>query len=152
VRRTCTTRPSATSELPELPTSVTSRRMVKQRRRDTQPELALRRALYGRGWRYRVDVAPIAGMRRRADLVFTRARVAVFVDGCFWHVCPAHATRPKSNPAWWQAKLEANAARDRDTDRCLRAAGWNVVRVWEHDSIEQAVRSVEKALQASDRG
>ncbi len=115
-----------------------SARMARQGRRDTAPELMLRRALHRRGLRYRVD-APLPGMpRRRADLLFTRARLAVFVDGCFWHACPVHATHPASNPHWWRAKLEANVARDRDTDARLLAAGWSVLRFWEHADMEAA--------------
>lgn len=119
--------------------------MVHQRRRDTGPEMAIRRLLYARGLRYRVDV-PLPGMRRRADLVFISARVAVFVDGCFWHDCPQHGTRPKSNAAWWAEKIEANANRDRDTDRRLVADGWIVVRVWEHEIPEVAAIRVAEAV------
>lgn len=111
--------------------------MQRQGRRDTKPELALRRAVWSRGLRYRVDVEPVPG-RRRADLVFTKAKVAIYVDGCFWHSCPTHATIPKANRDWWVAKLEANARRDRDTDRGLAAAGWMGIRVWEHEPMDQA--------------
>ena len=85
-------------------------------------------------------------MRRRADLVFPRARVAVFVDGCFWHRCPRHATSPKNNAAWWATKLDGNVARDRDTDERLAAAGWTVVRIWEHEDPVTAADAVEVAL------
>ncbi len=125
--------------------------MQHQGRRDTAPELALRREVWRRGLRYRVDVAPIRG-RRRADLVFTRAKVAVYVDGCFWHRCPVHATTPKANRAWWVAKLDANAARDRATDRDLDAAGWTVVRVWEHEQPAAAASRVLAAARARGRG
>lgn len=120
--------------------------MQRQARRDTKPELALRREIWRRGLRYRVDVAPIAGLRRRADMVFSRARVAVYVDGCYWHRCPAHATVPKANRDWWVAKLEANVQRDRDTDARLGAAHWEVVRVWEHEAIADAADRVETAV------
>jgi DNA mismatch endonuclease (patch repair protein) len=122
--------------------------MRRQRRRDTAAELAVRREVWRRGLRYRVDARPLRELRRRADLVFSRARVAVYIDGCFWHRCPEHGTLPKSNHDWWREKLEANVRRDRDTDERLRAAGWSVVRVWEHedavgaaDRIEASVRS-----------
>lgn len=121
-------------------------RMREQRRRDTAPELALRRELHRRGRRYRVDRAPLPGLRRRADLVFPTARVAVFVDGCFWHCCPVHGTRPKNNAGWWAAKLDTNVARDRDTDTRLADAGWRVVRVWEHEDAVTAADTVDRAL------
>src|SRR4051794_29297360 len=102
------------------------RQMSSQRRVDTEPEMAIRRRLHSDGLRYRVDFAPLAGLRRRADIVFTRAKVAVFIDGCFWHSCPIHATQPAANATWWNAKLQANVARDRETDIRLREAGWTV--------------------------
>lgn len=117
--------------------------MQRQARRDTNAELALRRELWRRGLRYRVDVAPIRGLRRRADVVFSRSMVAVYVDGCYWHSCPVHATVPKANREWWMAKLEANVVRDRDTDRQLRDAGWEVIRVWEHEDVTVAADRVE---------
>lgn len=76
---------------------------------------------------------PEPGIRRRADILFTKARVAVFVDGCFWHKCPVHGTEPKANAEWWRAKLQRNVERDRDTDRRLEEAGWTVIRLWEHE-------------------
>jgi len=121
-------------------------RMQATRRRDTKPELALRRELHRRGRRYRVDRAPLPGMRRRADLVFPRHKVAVYVDGCFWHSCPLHATTPKTNTEWWTAKLAANQARDRDTDQRLRTAGWTTVRIWEHVPPADAADTVENQL------
>lgn len=108
-------------------------RFSRQKVRDTAPELALRRLLHARGLRYRVDVPPLPGLRRRADVVFTRARLAVFVDGCFWHRCPEHGTSPKNNAEWWRDKLDRNVQRDRDTDRTLTDAGWQVLRFWEHE-------------------
>nr|WP_281964768.1 very short patch repair endonuclease [Serinicoccus marinus] len=124
--------------------------MSRQRRRDTDPEMALRRALHARGLRFRVD-APLPGMpRRRPDLIFTRRRVAVFVDGCFWHGCPEHATSPTNNAEWWAAKLATNVARDRDTDARLAEQGWRSVRIWEHTVIGDAVRMVEDALDRTE--
>ena len=125
--------------------------MQANRRRDTAPELALRRELHRRGRRYFVDRAPLRGLRRRADLVFPRYRVAVYVDGCFWHSCPEHGTIPKSNTAWWKAKLDANRARDHDTDQRLRDAGWTPIRIWEHRGVAEAASEVEQALRASTR-
>lgn len=122
--------------------------MERQGRRDTKPELALRKELWRRGLRYRVDVAPIRGLRRRADLVFTRSKVAVYVDGCFWHSCPTHATVPKANREWWVAKLAANVDRDRDTDARLGDEGWMVVRVWEHEGVTEAADRVEAIVRS----
>lgn len=120
--------------------------MERQVRRDTKPELDLRRELWRRGLRYRVDLAPIRGMRRRADVVFSRAMVAVYVDGCFWHRCPEHATVPKANREWWIAKLEANVQRDRGTDARVREAGWLALHVWEHEPVQAAADRVEVAV------
>lgn len=133
---------------PSPPASSGAARRVMQgnRRRDTRPELALRRALHARGYRYRVDRAPVASLRRRADMVFTRHRVAVFVDGCFWHGCPQHGTAPRTNTGYWSAKIARNVERDRDTDARLREAGWRVVRVWEHETTEGGVGKVLAAL------
>ncbi|GAF43362.1 very short patch repair endonuclease [Rhodococcus wratislaviensis] len=124
----------------------TSARMRAQRRRDTAPELALRRELHRRGVRYYVDRAPMKGVRRRADLVFPRRKVAVYVDGCFWHSCPQHATFPKNNAQWWAEKLAGNVTRDRDTDTRLADAGWTVVRIWEHENPAVAADRVQEAL------
>ncbi len=130
---------------------VVRKRMRAQRRRDTKPEMALRRVLHAGGRRFFVDRAPLVGVRRRADLVFPRARVAVFVDGCFWHGCPEHGTVPKRNREWWVEKIDGNRARDRDTDRRLSEAGWSVVRVWEHDEATVAADHVEQTLDALAR-
>ena len=115
------------------------RRMQAVRRRDTGLEMRLRSALHRMGFRYQVDRSPLPEVRRRADLVFPTERIAVFVDGCFWHLCPIHATWPKSNAGWWREKLEANRARDTSTDAQLRARGWTVVRIWGHEPVEDAV-------------
>jgi len=114
--------------------------MQLQRERDTAPELALRRELHRRGLRYRVDLPAVPGTkRRRIDIAFTKARVAVFVDGCFWHGCPEHGQRAHSiNGDDWPSKIENNRHRDDDTDQRLRAAGWAVIRVWEHDDMLSA--------------
>ncbi len=121
-------------------------RMKRQVRRDTRPELALRKHLHAAGLRYRVDFKPLPDMRRKADIVFTRAKVAVYVHGCFWHRCPLHATRPKSNAAWWEEKLSRNVERDADTRQQLEAAGWVVVEVWEHEAPKDAARRVQDVV------
>jgi DNA mismatch endonuclease (patch repair protein) len=117
-------------------------RMSAQACRDTTPELALRSALHRLGLRFRVHRRPLPAMRREADLVFPGSRVAVFVDGCFWHCCPEHATEPRTNRDWWRHKLAGNQARDQDTNRRLREAGWIPVRVWEHEPVEYAATRV----------
>lgn len=133
-------------EEPPRTTRQISARMSRQRQRDTGPEVALRKILHARGWRFRVD-APLPGLpRRRADILFSRRRVAVFVDGCFWHVCPEHGTRPANNGPWWHAKLKRNVERDRETDTHLLNAEWQVVRCWEHTSADEAADVVESTL------
>lgn len=125
--------------------------MQNTRRRDTPSEVALRKALHRRGLRYRVDFAPLQGLRRRADIVFPRLKIAVFCDGCFWHLCPSHGSIPRQNREWWTRKLEANACRDADTTAQLEAAGWSVVRVWEHEDLNDAVRRVESIVKERRR-
>ncbi|MFD8000615.1 very short patch repair endonuclease [Streptomyces mirabilis] len=120
--------------------------MSRQGSRDTAPEIAVRRLLHRAGLRYRVNV-PVPGMPRRTiDIVFGKAKVAIFLDGCFWHGCPVHATHPKANAEWWRAKLDKNMARDRETTDLLRSAGWTVLRFWEHESAEDVARRITAAL------
>src|SRR5262245_53662406 len=107
--------------------------MARQATRDTAPEVNLRRELHRRGLRFRVSSPPLEGLRSRADIVFIGPRIAIYVDGCFWHSCPEHGTVPSSNREWWSHKLERNRARDRACDQALSSAGWRVVRVWEHE-------------------
>jgi DNA mismatch endonuclease, patch repair protein len=123
--------------------------MRRQRRRDTSPEVAIRRRVHAAGLRFRVDCRPLPSLRRSADIVFGRARVAVFVDGCFWHGCPEHGTWPKANADSWRSKIEANRARDADTNRLVSDAGWIVVRIWEHEDVDDAARRVLDAVNAA---
>jgi DNA mismatch endonuclease, patch repair protein len=126
--------------------------MRSNRRRDTRPELAVRRLVHGAGLRYRVDYAPLRDQRRlRADLVFTRAKVAVFVDGCFWHGCPQHHTVAKSNADFWAAKVADNRARDKRVTATLGAAGWTVLRFWEHEDPADVVTRIVDAVLAPFR-
>ncbi|MFJ6069606.1 very short patch repair endonuclease [Streptomyces sp. NPDC093065] len=139
-----------------IPSSASvSARMSRQGSRDTAPEIAVRRLLHASGMRYRVNV-PVPGMTRRTiDIVFPRARVAIFLDGCFWHGCPQHATQPKSNAEWWRAKLDKNMARDTETSGHLQDQGWAVLRFWEHESSEEVaarVRAVVKRRLAEQAG
>lgn len=129
--------------VPEASSPQALRRMQGQRRSGTRPEWAIRRLVHARGLRYRVDVPlPVAGTRRRADMLFAGPKVVVFIDGCYWHACPIHGTKPKANASWWADKLAANVQRDRDTDRRLSELGWRVVRVWEHENPTQASERV----------
>jgi DNA mismatch endonuclease (patch repair protein) len=118
------------------------------RRKDTRPEQRIRSLLHRRGFRFRVDhpIRTAAGRKRRTDIAFTRQKLAVFVDGCFWHQCPDHCRLPERNRDYWEAKLGGNAERDRLVDRELRETGWTVLRLWEHESPERMAAAVERAL------
>lgn len=128
------------------------RTMKANRRRDTKPELRIRSALHRSGLRFRVDTAPLAGVRRRADIVLTRVHVAVFIDGCFWHGCPEHFIPPKTNADYWRQKIQRNRDRDKDTDRILADEGWTVLRFWEHENPNEAANAIVKAWRAGVDG
>ena len=130
---------------PSPPAERDRRRLVRQRRRDTKPEVLIRKELFRLGLRYRVD-HPLPVPRRRADIVFPRERVAVFVDGCFWHRCPEHGTIPANNSEWWRAKLETNVNRDEATDARLESHGWLPVRVWEHEDHQVAAAKIQATV------
>ena len=127
-----------------------SANMKANRRTDTKPELALRHALHRLGYRYRKDyrLDLDSGRRVRPDIAFTARKVAVFVDGCFWHACPEHGSKPRANEWYWGPKLIKNVERDRVNDAALILAGWTVVRLWEHVPLDEAVRTVVTALTA----
>ncbi|CAL9551541.1 hypothetical protein SUDANB54_04440 [Streptomyces sp. enrichment culture] len=128
-----------------------SARMSRQASKNTGAELAVRRLLHAAGLRYRVEY-PVPGMpRRRLDVAFPRAKVAVLIDGCFWHGCPQHATQPKANAEWWRSKLDRNMARDRETTEHLLAAGWTVLRFWEHTPAEEIAATVRAAVDREKR-
>lgn len=140
---------SGTAENSWASTLAVRGRMQRQRTRDTEPELAVRRLLHAAGLRYRVDVAPLEGLRRRADIVFPRAKVAVFVDGCFWHGCPQHGSRRTvANPHYWEGKARRNQEKDADTDAKLQNAGWLSIRAWEHEDPQTVADTVAKAVRA----
>ncbi len=120
--------------------------MQSNRSRDTRPELALRSALHRRGLRFRKHVRPVGGLRCTVDVAFPRERLAVFVDGCYWHSCPDHGSYPTVNGDWWRAKLDATRQRDAHQEQALIAAGWTVLRIWEHEHVEHAVVRVIEAL------
>lgn len=119
--------------------------MQSNKGRDTKPELLVRRAVHALGLRYKVSVRPLPKLRRTADLVFTKAKIAVFVDGCFWHGCPTHHTVAKTNAEFWATKVAGNESRDRETDRLLTEAGWLVIRIWEHELPDTAAQRVRDA-------
>jgi len=115
------------------------------RQRDNKFEMQLRSVLHRLGLRFRLHRRIIPDRTRTADIVLPTAKIAVFVDGCFWHSCPRHKSLPKANRDWWRTKLATNVARDRDSDRALRRSGWRVIRVWEHEKVELAARRILKA-------
>lgn len=110
------------------------RTMQSNRSRDARPELAVRRLLHTRGLRYRVDYPLDLGIRRRSDIAFTGLRIAVFIDGCFWHGCSIHYQEPQTNVSFWRTKIERNIERDIETNAALMDAGWDVLRYWEHEA------------------
>jgi DNA mismatch endonuclease (patch repair protein) len=120
--------------------------MQATRTRDNKLELGLRSALHRMGFRFRVHKRLLKGLTRSVDLAFSRSRIAVFVDGCFWHGCPIHMTWPKTNAEWWREKIQANRCRDADTDARLVAEGWTVVRIWEHETTEAAAERLAELL------
>lgn len=134
--RTAAGRPTALSAL-------VSAQMSRMPRKSTKPEIALRKALHSRGYRFRLHRRDLPGT---PDIVFARARLALFVDGCFWHGCPEHGVLPKNNREWWRDKLAKNAERDLRKDRELIAAGWRPLHLWEHTALEEMVRLVEAVL------
>ena len=121
--------------------------MQANRSRDTSPEMAIRRLLHAMGLRYRVDVRPVKKVRRRADIVFGPARVAVFVDGCFWHCCPEHGSVPATNVDYWVPKLERNVERDEETNDLLKKEGWRVIRIWENQDPVASARRIAKEVE-----
>ncbi|MFI5537945.1 very short patch repair endonuclease [Nocardia sp. NPDC051900] len=124
-----------------------SRNMRANRRTDTKPEMRLRSALHRLGYRFRKDLRLDLGTAKiRPDIVFTARRVAVFVDGCFWHVCPEHGRQPATNEWYWTPKLKRNIERDKAADIALVHAGWKVVRLWEHEGLDASVEAVLRAL------
>ena len=126
--------------------------MQGNRKFDSAPERRLRSALHRSGLRFFKHRRPVPGLRSSVDVVFPSQRLALFVDGCFWHGCPDHGTKPQTNREWWQAKLERNRQRDADDDAVLSANGWTVMRIWEHVPVEQAVRDVREALRGINSG
>ena len=125
--------------------------MTRTAQRDNMGERELRSELHRRGLRFRLHCRVLADNRRTVDIAFPLSKTAVFIDGCFWHGCPEHGTWPKNNREWWREKIEGNIARDRDTDRRLVDAGWTVVRVWTHESMEVAAERIEAVVRRALR-
>jgi DNA mismatch endonuclease (patch repair protein) len=124
-----------------------SRNMQANRRSDTKPEVTLRKALHRLGYRYRKDLLiKLPDTRVRPDIVFTRRKIAIFIDGCFWHVCPQHGRQPTTNEWYWTPKLRRNLERDSKANAALQEAGWTVLRIWEHEPLEQAIQAVRSAV------
>lgn len=123
-----------------------SRRMAKVRQKGTEAEIALRRELYWRGLRYRIDFEVMQKPRRVSDIAFPRLKIAIFVDGCFWHGCPEHASWPKQNAEFWKQKIETNRLRDANTNERLRSIGWTVLRFWEHESPIKAADTIVRLI------
>ncbi|WP_411700880.1 very short patch repair endonuclease [Conyzicola sp.] len=124
--------------------------MLGNRSRDTKPELLVRRALHAQGYRFRVDLRPEPTLRTRSDIVFTKRRVAIYIDGCFWHGCPTHGTTPKSNVDYWAPKLARNIERDRESTRALQERGWVVLRFWEHQPVGEVVAAITARLKSEN--
>ncbi len=136
---------------PEPADETRSRNMRAIRGADTKPEVALRSALHRLGFRFRKNLRiGLSGVWVRPDIVFTARKVAVFVDGCFWHSCPEHSRAPVRNDWYWTPKLQRTVERDRRADSVLQSAGWHVIRVWEHSSLPDAVATVVAVLQDKD--
>lgn len=133
-----------------IPTSLAvSKRMARHPRRDTLPELRVRRILHSRGLRYRVDFRPVTTLRCRADIVFRGPRIAVFIDGCYWHGCPEHCRLSGQNAEWWRRKIDRTTQRDMETDRALEASGWSVVRAWAHEDPDIVADLVEARIRGN---
>lgn len=140
--------PSSKYPLPSSPAATAT--MKANRRVDTRPEALLRSALHRRGLRFRKDVyLRVGDVSTKADIVFSRHRIAVYLDGCFWHRCPKHGQLPRANRDYWKPKLERNVQRDNEVTKALRAEGWRVIRVWEHEPIELAAEAIYEAVQTT---
>lgn len=134
------------TDRPKPSSEAALRRMQSAKPRDTAPEKAVRFALHRKGLRYRIDIRPIKEFNRRADIVFRSVKVAIFVDGCFWHGCPKHGTQAKANAEFWKTKIRQNQERDIGTSEYLKKAGWKVIRIWEHQDPNKASKKIYKIV------
>jgi DNA mismatch endonuclease, patch repair protein len=132
-------------------TPAVRRVMQGNKSRDTRPEIAVRSAVHALGMRYRVSARPLRDLRRTADLVFRNARVAVFVDGCFWHGCPQHHAPPRTNASYWATKILGNKSRDEDTTKRLCQEGWTVLRFWSHEEPLRVAAQIAKVVATNIR-
>lgn len=130
------------------PDPATSRRMKRVRRSDTDAELAIRRALHSQGLRFRVNLRVASQPQVTPDIVFTKQRIAVFVDGCFWHSCQVHGSIPRNNHAWWAKKLRDVVERDHKQTVRLLVEGWTVVRIWEHEDATDVASRIRRVVDA----
>ena len=141
---------SSSPEYPFPSSPAATATMKANRRVDTRPEALLRSALHRRGLRFRKDVYLRVGeVRTKADIVFPRHRIAVYLDGCFWHCCPEHGQLPRANRGYWKPKLERNVRRDKEVTKALSREGWTVIRIWEHEPIELASRRIQAAVRST---
>lgn len=138
--------PSSNSTRPPASSVSVRDRMSRQRSKNTAPEVRVRKILHSRGIRFRTDVKLEADLRTRADIAWRQLGLAIFIDGCFWHGCPEHATRPAANADWWARKLDNNVERDRQTDAVLRGRGWVVRRYWEHECADSVADDISSAI------
>lgn len=125
--------------------------MKANRSQDTGPEIIVRKLIHAMGLRYRKNVRPVPSLRRTADIVFPRHRVAVFIDGCFWHGCPEHYRQPRVNAEYWTAKISGNRKRDTATDKTLTEANWRVLRFWEHEDPVEVAETIRMAIRESQK-
>lgn len=132
--------------MPQPLSHTVQNRLRNQRTTGTDPEMAIRRLSHAQGLRYRVNARPERDLRVKPDMIFTRQRLAVFIDGCFWHGCPTHFIPPTNNAEWWASKINANIARDQASREQLRSRGWRVLSIWEHEPPEEAVLRIHEAL------
>jgi DNA mismatch endonuclease (patch repair protein) len=143
-------KPRPNSE-PRATSGKAGERMARVRKTGTDIELSLRKTLFRMGLRYRVNRPVLSKPRRVADIVFPGPKVAVFVDGCFWHGCPVHATWPKTNAEFWRGKIETNRQRDADTNSRLLDMGWTVIRIWEHEDVTKAAKRIQDIIEKLKR-
>jgi DNA mismatch endonuclease (patch repair protein) len=138
---------SPTPEYPFPSSPAATATMKANRRVDTRPEALLRSALHRKGLRFRKDVyLRVGDVRTKADIVFRPRRIAIYLDGCFWHSCPEHGQLPRANRTYWKPKLERNVRRDQEVTRALRVDGWTVIRIWEHEPVDHAARKIHEAV------